>query len=68
MAGSGGMAGTAGSGGRSGSGGSAGSGTMCVASMCPRATGLFGIERDKCCTRQGRCGGINALSGDCEAN
>jgi hypothetical protein len=64
--GSGGSAGMSGSGGMGGMGGSMM--PMCVAADCPRATGLFGIEREKCCTRRGQCGGINALSGDCETN
>jgi hypothetical protein len=62
--GSGGMGGA----GRGGSGGSGG-GTMtpmCDPDDCPGTTGLFGIERDPCCTRGGECGGINALSGNCE--
>lgn len=64
----GGSAGMAGSAGRSGSGGMAGTTMppmMCDPDDCPPTTGLFGIERDPCCTRGGRCGGINALSGDC---
>ncbi len=62
--GSGGMSGA----GRGGSGGSGGSSMtpMCDADDCPGTTGLFGIEREPCCTRGGECGGINALSGNCE--
>jgi len=67
-AGSGGSGGGGSGGGGSGSGGSAGSGMMCDADDCPGTTGLFGIERDPCCTRRGECGGINALSGDCETD
>jgi hypothetical protein len=65
--GSGGMTGGMSGGGRGGSGGSGGSSmTMCDADDCPGTTGLFGIEREPCCTRGGECGGINALSGNCE--
>jgi hypothetical protein len=61
-AGSGGMGGA----GMSGSGGSGGAMMMCDPDDCPGTTGLFGIEREPCCTRRGECGGINALSGSCE--
>ena len=71
-AGSGGMsAGSGGAaGGRAGSGGMAGSTMtpMCDEDDCPGTTGLFGIEREPCCTRGGKCGGINGLTGSCETD
>jgi hypothetical protein len=61
-----GAAGSAASDGGSGGGGAGTTASACDPVDCPMIAGPFGVNLERCCTSNGQCGGINAITSACE--